>query len=167
MKQARLVLMLVAVQAALVGVYFGVEWLREEGEPFRWEKLDEAAPPLTVTRGGEPVGPPNGPFLVHFWATWCAPCRRELPALIAAGEATGVPLLAITDEPRPVVERFFDGEVPDCVVFDAEGATAARWRVSTLPDTFAMKGDRLTARIAGARDWTTDDARSFLVRLQR
>lgn len=105
---------------------------------------------------------PAGHSLVHFWATWCAPCVKELPALLDAAEAEGVPLLAVTDEPWPVVERFFGGGVPGGIVRDPAADAAARWGVSGLPDTFVVQDGRIVARMGGPRDWTSARARTFL-----
>lgn len=153
-------LLLGLVQAALIAGYLLVERARRPEAPFAWEPLDEPTPALAATRDGEPAPLPDGPHLVHFWATWCAPCVEELPSLLAAGEATGVPVVAVTDEPWHVVERWFGGEVPDGVVVDPDGA--ARWRVSGLPDTFVVRGDRVVARMGGPRDWRAREARRRL-----
>lgn len=47
--------------------------------------------------------------LVNFWATWCPPCRKEMPdidALAAQFESKGFVVLAISDEPKETVEKF-------------------------------------------------------------
>ena len=162
MSRVRILVSVVLAQLVLVGLYRAVERSRKEPVPFRWEPLDEAVPSQILTRESRPVTTPDGPHLVHFWATWCVPCRRELPALIDAARDAGVPLLAVTDEPWPVVERFFDGDVPTVIVQDSEGLTADQWRVSTLPDTFSVTDGRVTARVSGERDWSSDSARRFL-----
>jgi len=166
-KGVRGVVLLVAVQLVLVVVYWVVEHRRAAPVPFAVETVAEAAPELVLRRDGAEVVPPTGPYLVHFWATWCAPCQEELPGLLDAAEAEGVPLLAVTDEAWPVVERYFDGAVPSAVVQDPTGAAAADWRVSGLPDTFVVLEGRLRHRMGGPRDWRTNEARAFLRDLGR
>ena len=153
---------LAALQAGLAIAYLAIEADRGASaeEDFTWEPLDEPAPALSMRRDDAAVRAPQGPHLVHFWATWCAPCLEELPGLLAATEAEGVPLFAVTDEPWGAVEGWFGGAAPPAVVRDPGAAT--RWRVSGLPDTFAVTGGRVTARVGGPRDWSSPAARRFL-----
>ena len=72
------------------------------------------------------------PVLVHFWATWCVPCRTELPGLIAAAREEDVRILAVTDEPWDAVSAYFNVQIPEGVGRDPSGggASAARSRAS-------------------------------------
>jgi thiol-disulfide isomerase/thioredoxin len=144
---------LLAVQLVLVGLYA----LSSSGEPdpaFVWERLDEPAP------ASLDVG--EGVVVVHFWATWCAPCRTELPELLVVAEDEGARLMALTDEPAPVVERFFDGEMPTAIAFDAEGRARRDYGVSGMPDTFLVRDGRIVARVGGPRRWDSEAGRRFL-----
>ncbi len=139
-----------------LGCFLGAE------EPSAFVALDEPAPALAVARGSERLPSPVGPHAVHFWATWCAPCEAELPALMAAAEAEGVTLLAVTDEPWPDVERYFRGEIPPAVVRDVSGAAYQSWRVAGLPATLAVRGGRVVSRRDGPGDWHDAEARAWL-----
>lgn len=162
----RRIVIVLAVQAALVAGYFLVESSRAPEAPFGSERLDEPAPALRVdTQEGtvELVSLRDQAVLVHFWATWCLPCRDELPGLLDASRAAGVPLLAVTEEPWEKVAPFFGGKIPPEVVRDPAGDAARRFRVSGLPDTFVVAGgERIVARMGGARDWSTHGAGAFL-----
>ena len=81
--------------------------------------------------------------LVHFFATWCEPCREELPALQRLIERSGAADLAVlvvsVGEPDDRVRRFFASmQLSFPVLLDRERQVAKAWRVETLPTTFVL-----------------------------
>ncbi|MDB5617151.1 TlpA disulfide reductase family protein [Tardiphaga sp.] len=79
--------------------------------------------------------------LVHFFATWCEPCREELPALTRLLERSpGVAVLAISvAENGQRVGRFFQQTpVGFPVLLDVERKVAKSWGVTALPTTYVL-----------------------------
>jgi peroxiredoxin len=97
--------------------------------------------------------------LVHFFATWCEPCRDEMARLQRlAARFTGqrLAILAVdVGEADRRVQRFVDANpVPFPVLLDRDSAVARAWQVATLPATVVL--DRaLAARFVaeGDVDW--------------
>lgn len=85
--------------------------------------------------------------VVNFWASWCPPCREELPELIEFSEATGTPVLGVNvtkneKRGRTDVDAFLK-EVPvDFPVLLDEDATVEKlYRVVALPTTYVIDED--------------------------
>ena len=105
--------------------------------------------------------------VLNFWATWCEPCRDELPSLERLQKArAGKPFEIVTvnfgEQPeriRAFLEREFV-ELP--VVLDRDKEAAGRWKVGGLPMTFIVDaGGRVRYQVFGERKW--DDAQSLAV----
>jgi len=110
--------------------------------------------------------------LVHFFATWCEPCREELATLsqLVDGAAAGRSLVVLAVNVAEVparVRRYLDAvPVKLPVLLDADRTVTRAWGVSILPTTFVL--DRaLDARlyVEGDLDWSRSDIRSALERV--
>jgi thiol-disulfide isomerase/thioredoxin len=91
----------------------------------------------------------GSPVVLAFWASWCGPCRKELPALSAWAKAhPGVQVVAVgVDRDRAAAERFLQQVPVDLpVAFDPDSNELGRYGIISMPTTFLF--DR-----AGAFAW--------------
>jgi peroxiredoxin len=97
--------------------------------------------------------------LVHFFATWCEPCREELPALnrMIARAGGNVTMLAIAvADADSSVQRFFATTPVDFpILLDRDRAVAKAWNVATLPTTFVLDAS-LQPRLVVESDFAWD-----------
>ena len=97
--------------------------------------------------------------IVNFWATWCPPCRAEMPSMQRGAEAVaddGVLFVAINvGESKDAVKGFSDRlGLTFPVLVDEASRAVQDWRARGLPTTYVVdpKG-RLAYRAEGERDW--------------
>ena len=102
--------------------------------------------------------------LVNFWATWCEPCRDEMPSMTRLRESlAGRPfeVLAINlAEPLSRIERFLE-KVPVGfpVLRDRDTAVAKAWGARVLPASYLVGPDgRIRYAAYGELDWTAEPA---------
>jgi len=109
-------------------------------------------------------------ILVNFWATWCAPCRKEMPQLSdlqtqLGGENFEVVTIATGRNPRPAMEAFFTEIGVDNLPLnaDARQALARSMGVLGLPVTVIIGPDGLEiGRLQGDADWASESAIALL-----
>ncbi len=91
--------------------------------------------------------------VLSFWASWCAPCRRELPALSRwAKEHADVVILAVNvDRAAKDAEAFIDTVAFDVpVAFDPDASHLGKYGVTSMPTMFLFDGQgRLVFRKSG------------------
>jgi cytochrome c biogenesis protein CcmG, thiol:disulfide interchange protein DsbE len=90
------------------------------------------------------TGELEGPAVLNFWATWCAPCRTELPDFQRASEQRpGVRFLGIDEgfEPGTSVEFLDELGVTYDQYVDAGGALAAKLEIAELPATIVLDAE--------------------------
>jgi peroxiredoxin len=98
--------------------------------------------------------------LLNFWASWCPPCREEMPSLQKLHEKLKekkFALLAVSIDRggNPPLKSFIDrGGYTFQVLLDPEGRVASRYQVISIPTTFVIdRQGKIVERILGGRDW--------------
>lgn len=103
--------------------------------------------------------------LVHFWATWCAPCVEEIPALQRLtrdfqSEGFSVVMIAVDDQKDKVTT--FLGPGWDMVLFDPTWDVAHRYGTDKLPETYLVVRGEVVEKFVGATDWDDPKIRDRL-----
>ena len=109
--------------------------------------------------------------LVNFWATWCEPCREEMPSMnrlraSLAGQPFAV-LAVNLAESEARIRRFME-QVPleFTVLMDRDSATARAWQARVLPISFLVGPEgRIRYSVVGEIDWTQERVRKAIVGL--
>lgn len=108
--------------------------------------------------------------VVNFWATWCAPCRKEMPALDAlqkelGGEDFQVVTIATGRNKLPAIRKFFDeaGVTALPILLDPRQTLAREMGVLGLPATVVLnrEGEEV-ARMIGDAEWDSDSAKAII-----
>lgn len=109
---------------------------------FEWNAADGKTQRLSDLRGGIVV--------VNFWATWCVPCRAEMPALQRVAASSGATVLAVDlREDGAKVRSFLDSLGLDRLMplLDLDGEVARRYDVIALPETFFIDASGVVRHI--------------------
>jgi thiol-disulfide isomerase/thioredoxin len=131
-----------------------------------------AAPPLALNDlDGKPwqLSALQGrAVLLNFWATWCEPCREEMPSLQALArrhEADSLLVLMVNyRESEPGIRRFLERTplaLP--VLLDSDGSAARAWTQRVFPTTVLIdRSGQPRHQVVGAVDWNGDEARQWV-----
>jgi len=149
---------------------------RAEPEPRPWA-AGRPVPPLDLPGHGGPgwrlENARGKPVLLNFWASWCEPCRSELPSLELLAErhaAEGLVVMTINyKETAARIDRFLElmpMSLP--ILRDADGLVSSAWGARVFPTTVLIGRDgRPRSTVIGEVDWLAEPARRWLAPLLR
>jgi peroxiredoxin len=170
---SRLLIMLAGV--AILGVVFGIVWMQSAkyeplvvGKPapdFSLSDLNDKPYRLSDFRGKV--------VFLNFWATWCKPCREEMPSmevLYKNFEKDGLVILAVsidrvtTTKDIPPFIKGMNLTFP--VLIDSWGQTDKPYKRMGVPETFIIDQQGVIQEIViGPRDWTRLDSLPVITKL--
>jgi thiol-disulfide isomerase/thioredoxin len=162
-------LLVAGALAALGGPALATEpqhkpWPRQRATPgVQLPALDGSVWKLASARGR--------PVLLNFWASWCEPCRTEMPSLQQLAlqhQAQGLQLMAVNfKEGDAAIRRFLAATALDLpVLCDRDGAVAKAFGVHAFPSTVAIdRQGRVRFIVVGECDWSSPKAQGWAASL--
>ena len=111
-------------------------------------------------------------IFLTFWATWCGPCKEEMPSIEAVhqhfkGKDFAVLTVSVDQEGASLVEKFIAKHgYTFYVLMDPKGETLDLYRVDRIPMSFLIdKKGRIVGKAMGPRNWRSSEALSLFNRL--
>lgn len=110
---------------------------------------------------------------LNFWATWCIPCREEMPAMEKLHRAfrnEGLEVVAVNfRENKQQVRSFFDElGLTFIALLDKDGKVSEKYGVWSLPLTyFINRRGEFVGKAIGSRNWNNESARNFFLGMLR
>jgi len=124
----------------------------KEGDP----SVDFSLPDLNGAMQGLPKG---DVVLLNFWATWCPPCRKEMPSMVALHKklaGRGLKLVAVSvDKNRSDLANFVrEFQIPFQVLHDADSTVSRSYGVFRYPETFLIdRSGKIRHHLLGGIEW--------------
>ncbi len=131
--------------------------------------------PLVLDANGDivEIGYKEDILIINFWATWCAPCKKEMPSLNSLAQNMkheGIRIITIASgrNSKEAIDAFFD--VNNLINLkkyrDPKGRIAVKYGVTALPTTVVIDPMGIEiGRVIGDIDWDTTDVRLFFKKL--
>jgi peroxiredoxin len=129
-------------------------WTGNQPPAFTLNDLDGRAHRLADYRGRV--------VLINFWATWCAPCRDEMPSIQRLKEKlAGRPFVVLAinlDEPESRIRKFLtEMKVDFAVLLDPERKVAKAWGARILPASYVVGADgKVRYSLVGEIEWDNE-----------
>jgi cytochrome c biogenesis protein CcmG, thiol:disulfide interchange protein DsbE len=168
-------LLILIAGAAVLALTFGIVWLQSaKYEPLA---VGKAAPDFSLSDLNEKpyrLSDFRGKVVfLNFWATWCKPCREEMPSMEILNknfEKDGLVILAVsidrvtTTKDIPPFVKGMNLTFP--VLIDSWGQTDKPYKRMGVPETFIIDQEGVIREIViGPRDWTRLDSLQILTKL--
>jgi len=112
--------------------------------------------------------------LLNFWATWCPPCRSEIPSMMKlnaamAGKPFQMVAISIDEGGRPAIESFFQTSGFSLPAYtDPDNRAAKTYGITGVPETFII--DRqgvIVKKVIGPLEWDSPEVAAFLEQLMK
>jgi len=172
---ARRQLLVALVGVVILSLAFGVVWLQSS----KYEPLvvgmsapDFSLPDLQGKK--QQLSDYRGKVVfLNFWATWCKPCKEEMPSMQVLWEnlkkedfvmlAVSMDRVTTTKDIPPFVENL---KLTFPIFTDSWGQTDKRYKLMGVPETYIIdQGGVLREKVIGPRDWTKPESVETIVQL--
>ena len=110
--------------------------------------------------------------IVNFWATWCPPCRKEMPSMQRAWEKLkqeGIVMLAINvgEDSDQIFAFTAEYPVEFPLLMDRDSSVVRQWKVRGLPTTYIINpAGKIVYQAIGDREWDSDEIMNQIRRLK-